>query len=407
MALTAIGKRYSPKKLAPLRTKPIQRKLKAKPLFDLDLDDEMRPPEPDPESDDDDELAFAIQESFDQTQTHKIPKASPKAIRPASSPPSGNEADNSHHASSFEANDPFDDDDDEGLYAPATRLETALAIGNAGPSPRRPSLQGTSPRSLSFGQPVLLQSSPMGRPLTRQDVVMHDISSSDNDMEEVTVQPVPSTSTTISAVYHARAPSVTEDDGSYVVGDKMAEVSPSERVRESLPIQDSGDVDPFTNTQEAQAISPSGMDTLSDSAPRAPTRDQAHLNSNYSDPSNLPLRTGSPSRNASMVESDEEILSGWSRSPSPTGGPSHANALPRPPSHSDNWDAAQEMDPHAEEGEYARFMSQVKGRDIDTVRKEIDDEIKALNQQRKAAMRDSEDVTQQMISQIMVCCTWF
>jgi hypothetical protein len=60
------------------------------------------------------------------------------------------------------------------------------------------------------------------------------------------------------------------------------------------------------------------------------------------------------------------------------------------------------MDPHAEEGEFARFISQVKGKDIDDVRREIDDEIKSLNQQKKAAMRDSEDITQQMISQIMV-----
>jgi DNA excision repair protein ERCC-5 len=60
------------------------------------------------------------------------------------------------------------------------------------------------------------------------------------------------------------------------------------------------------------------------------------------------------------------------------------------------------MDPHAEEGEFARFMSQVNGRDLDDVRAEIDEEIKALNQQKRAAMRDSDDITQQMISQIMV-----
>jgi DNA excision repair protein ERCC-5 len=60
------------------------------------------------------------------------------------------------------------------------------------------------------------------------------------------------------------------------------------------------------------------------------------------------------------------------------------------------------MDPHAEEGEFARFLSQVKGKDLDDVRREIDDEIKSLNQQKKTAMRDSEDITQQMIAQIMV-----
>ncbi|OBZ72087.1 DNA repair protein rad13 [Grifola frondosa] len=65
------------------------------------------------------------------------------------------------------------------------------------------------------------------------------------------------------------------------------------------------------------------------------------------------------------------------------------------------------MDPQAEEGEFARFMSQVKGKDLDVVRKEIDDEIRALNQQKKIAMRDSEDITQQMISQIMIMLRLF
>ena len=69
----------------------------------------------------------------------------------------------------------------------------------------------------------------------------------------------------------------------------------------------------------------------------------------------------------------------------------------------EGWDAAQEMDPHAEEDEYTRFLSQVKGKDVDTIRREIDEEIRELNRQRKNAMRDSEDITQQMISQIMVC----
>lgn len=66
------------------------------------------------------------------------------------------------------------------------------------------------------------------------------------------------------------------------------------------------------------------------------------------------------------------------------------------------FDAADEMDPHAEEGQFAEFLSQVKGRDLHDVRREIDDEIIVLNQQKKAAMRDAEDITQQMVNQIMV-----
>ncbi|KAK0485261.1 hypothetical protein IW261DRAFT_1461585 [Armillaria novae-zelandiae] len=107
------------------------------------------------------------------------------------------------------------------------------------------------------------------------------------------------------------------------------------------------------------------------------------------------------SRNTFALETFE-LLSDASRSSSPD----IANKS-RPSSPIDNWDAAQEMDPDAEEGEFARFVSQVKGRDINDVRREIDNEIKALDQQRKAAMRDSEDVNQQMVNQIMMMLRLF
>lgn len=89
----------------------------------------------------------------------------------------------------------------------------------------------------------------------------------------------------------------------------------------------------------------------------------------------------------------------WSRSPSPTG---EVNEEASTQVIGQSWDAAEEMDPHAEESEFARFMSQVKGRNLEDVRREIDDEIETLNQQRKAAMRNAEDITQQMVAQIMV-----
>ena len=100
--------------------------------------------------------------------------------------------------------------------------------------------------------------------------------------------------------------------------------------------------------------------------------------------------------------SDSEAEPGaarWSRSPSPTAGLSASTGETRA---EEGWDAAQEIDPNAEEDEYTRFLSQVKGKDIDAIRREIDDEIRELNKQKKNAMRDSEDITQQMISQIMV-----
>lgn len=73
-----------------------------------------------------------------------------------------------------------------------------------------------------------------------------------------------------------------------------------------------------------------------------------------------------------------------------------------PPVEERDWDPAHEMNPDAEEGDFAQFVSQVKGRDIDDVRREIDEEIASLNNQRKNAMRDAEDINQQMVNQIMV-----
>ncbi|KZV90865.1 PIN domain-like protein [Exidia glandulosa HHB12029] len=73
----------------------------------------------------------------------------------------------------------------------------------------------------------------------------------------------------------------------------------------------------------------------------------------------------------------------------------------------DHWDAAQEMDPVAEESEFAQFFSQVKGRSLDAVRAEIDVELFELNKAKKAAQRDSDDITQQMISQIQILLRLF
>jgi len=140
--------------------------------------------------------------------------------------------------------------------------------------------------------------------------------------------------------------------------------------------------------------------------------------------------TGTPiSAPMTPEKQDETPLFSWSRSPSPSGtsqmtqgfGQSNITSMSRSDAvvreseveggpiedvdeqlEGKHWDAAEEMDLRAEEGEFARFISQVKGRNLNDVRREIDDEIKVLHEQRKAAMRDSEDITQQMVSQIMV-----
>ena len=111
-------------------------------------------------------------------------------------------------------------------------------------------------------------------------------------------------------------------------------------------------------------------------------------------------------------EADEELYSGWSRSPSPVTQQDKVDmpfvttldksAVSGTTNEDDDWDAAHEMDAEEEEGEFAQFLSQVKGKDLETVRDEIDQEIKQLNQARKNLQRDSEEITQHMVSQIMV-----
>ncbi len=105
------------------------------------------------------------------------------------------------------------------------------------------------------------------------------------------------------------------------------------------------------------------------------------------------------SRPMSLDDPPSDLEIEWSRSPSPTIG---VLSEEKAQEHEEHFDAAAEMDPHEEEGEFARFVSQVKGKDLDTVRREIDEEIRTLNSQRKAAMRDSEEINQAMVAQIMV-----
>jgi DNA excision repair protein ERCC-5 len=145
-------------------------------------------------------------------------------------------------------------------------------------------------------------------------------------------------------------------------------------------------------------------------------------------PSVPAVRETSPKRvegNVGEEDGEDVPVSDWSRSPSPrsrppTGPSTSALTLDRsrglldpddsfdqgPSGEQDqeheDFDAAHEMDPDAEAGEFARWMSQVKGRNLDDVRKEIEQEIKGLQKEQKAAMRDSEDITSQMIAQIMV-----
>jgi DNA excision repair protein ERCC-5 len=185
---------------------------------------------------------------------------------------------------------------------------------------------------------------------THQDGATHPIEESDDDMEEVPVQ---------AAAYPTR-------------------------------------LDESAQSPQLEAIATSPSSRAVETVERDVTPDEL-------------LHAPSPQRARSMTTFDNEPLFTLSRSPSPSLSMDMGASRPGSPhQHTmDEWDAADEMDVHAEQGEFANFMSQVKGRNVDEIRKEIDAEIQDLNKQRKAAMRDSEDITHQMISQIMVCVCRF
>jgi DNA excision repair protein ERCC-5 len=65
------------------------------------------------------------------------------------------------------------------------------------------------------------------------------------------------------------------------------------------------------------------------------------------------------------------------------------------------------MDAPGEENEFARFVAEVKGRDLRQVQAEIDDEIRVLYAQKRAALRDAEDVQGTTVAQIMTLLRLF
>lgn len=457
MALSAIAGRYTPKKLAPLTTKPINRN--SKPLFDLDADDEdddgaIHQAMEQIEDEEDEELAFAIQESLDhakstaqQTSSRASPTKAPSSELLKESPRS---------VGFPNARRPSPEVD---IFTPSG-LETALAFAGTGPSRRilgRNISESQEKNKSSFGIPSLLSSSRSHPTSSNTTPKINGInenalrseaippseelpplsttppstipgfraltdSEEDDDMEEVDVPasvPVVETETEIQPTDEQDKTSISplkpphdqiesEDNDMEEVEVVILKPIPTEKLAMSprLSSESSLPKNPLSRPEpeaQPQALAPTVVANISDT----PT---------FSPPSTPDKRTETP-------------LFAWSRSPSPSrnreasAGLGEASAIAIPtidvasyqPDHEgdlgnaenenveeEHWDAAHEMDPHAEEGEFARFLSQVKGRDLDDVRKEIDDEIKVLNEQRKAAMRDSEDITQQMISQIMV-----
>ncbi|KAJ7928931.1 hypothetical protein B0H13DRAFT_2228860 [Mycena leptocephala] len=464
--LAALALRHSLKKPAPARKDTVSRPL---PLFDLDdrdpllEDDDRQLAQAIQDSildgngavpvidDDDEELALAIQEFYDQAKVPNVARArqpvqanavasSSKLVDPTPRRPS---------ESVFHY--------DEEAFVPKTRLETVLSIANAG-LVRTPTKSAAKPASSMFGEPVLLQAktaspappraphSPLSRPTVELQPKLHSeprvkeavstgvgtsvfgqpvllqpqtpqpstpsppstsqiplesSHASDDDMEEVLPTFEPPTPSTVS-------PSVVASSAQAELT-VVDEITSEERVAVVAPVTPPRFRSPVASVVEA-ALDNDLADPLDFSEQSTPFSDAQTLVGVSVEP--FPLHKFSPPtplpsspRNDVDIEDDEPV-SGWSRSPSPIAGveePQPRVSSPIP----ENWDAAQEMDPDAEEGEFARFMSQVKGKDLDEVQQEIDDEIKVLNQQKKAAMRDSEDINQQMISQIMMMLSLF
>ncbi|TFY67189.1 hypothetical protein EVG20_g4030 [Dentipellis fragilis] len=443
MALAGIAKRHTPKRLGPRKMSHPKKKQKTQPLFELEEDELPRAPQPVDDEEDDPALAIAMQASLEDEEDAALRRALEASRMNIAGRPSTASTSSSASVELVEERvAEFSDGDD--LYVPAGRLETALAIANAGPTPKGLSMSRHptqySPQSPMFGRLIggLLSQS------TRVASTAIQVSESDEDMEEVPVTPLakappplPARSTTPTMtpnVEHRRPEVMTISDSE----DDMEEVTvPGELPILTKPPQVISE--PLTGAELYQVPQLAKSRTQTQTVAPAPERGfspDLELETYVTEPvqgtpvamENSPTSSGSRSRRIApsvqprpsaarpahadaLSDSDGDALSGWSRSPSPEAGPSTRTdgqqMEPKPRAAEEEWDAAQEMDTHAEEGEFARFMSQVKGKDLDAMRREIDDEIKALNQQKKAAMRDSEDITQHMISQIMVMLRLF
>lgn len=370
-ALTAIARRYSPKPLVPLSTKAAGKAAQI-PLFDLDDDEDFSvDPLPVDHWKEDEELAFAIQESLEYSNKASL------SVNGSSSSRHVNEiAEVSNTAGS------------------PSRLETALSIANAGPS----RLTSTS-SSTSFGQPFLLtthKSPPISNSKTVSPPFMKSPPPSSTQNSPHVSHPQhhfsPSSISTKSdpnaAIITHPPKTLTFESPAPSTTDAMTNNAPP-HFPETLDVDEDKD-----DTQSAPPVLLSDdedddMEEISVSDPHINTANTER----EPDPSenHIGRGTSQPMISQSRPPSPEELFSDDDESRPLT-----------PPVEERDWDPAHEMNPDAEEGDFAQFVSQVKGRDIDDVRREIDEEIASLNNQRKNAMRDAEDINQQMVNQIMV-----
>ncbi|PSR75607.1 hypothetical protein PHLCEN_2v9087 [Hermanssonia centrifuga] len=436
-ALSALANRYSPKKLAPLTTKQPNRAKHSKPLFaPEDSDTEQLSASLVTEGIDPD-LSIAIQESIADKEENDLRRAiaesraefSASASRLASNAGASSSRSQLHRAPPVTPRrdnvETLEDhlvlnseSDDADLYASPTRLETALSIANAGPRKATAQTDWTFGES-TFGTPTLLLPAQTKKlPDTEPQAILVD---SEDDLEEVQeIQPqqlpdsVPSVqvSVDVSTSLETLEPGPLPADDSDV---DMEEVVPmiEPLIQSVSSTGDDSELSHPANVESSELslteiypteVRPTTPATSWTAAmlEQSDTRihdTRTHVEVPATPPSSQPVL---PLLQIEDDSSESEPENSWTRPQVPTHG---AEDQVSPPE--ENWDAAQEMDPQAEEGEFVRFMSQVRGKNLDDVRREIDDEIKALNQQKKVAMRDSDDITQQMISQIMMMLRLF
>ncbi|KAJ4477244.1 hypothetical protein J3R30DRAFT_3483602 [Lentinula aciculospora] len=348
-ASPAISRRYSPKPLAPLNTKGKQKSHQI-PLFDPDEDAEdgdiLVQTSQQHYWEEDEELALAIHESLEYS--NKVSSSM-------------------HVSSSSSSKTTFGTPQMVGYQdAPPesgsrSRLETALSIANAGSPRSSDPVPFRSPTS--FGQPFLLSSAPSSGPIAKPKAGVSSVTTvkAVSDMSASPAElPFQSPLQTDLLFPLAKPSSLLSENTALGVGNSPKPTQNSPRI-EGLDAH-------------APKVSTNATSSIIDMDLHTPPEDEI-----------------SHSRSLSFEEHEPE----YDRSRSPT-----------PPLEGD-WDAAHEMNPDAEEGGFAHFVSQVKGRNIDDVRAEIDAEIASLDQQRKNAMRDAEDVNQQMVMQIMMMLRLF
>src|SRR6266702_410766 len=410
MALAGIGKRRT-KNPTPRNTKPP--KTKTQPLFSFDGEEDL--PLAQTTDDDDPALQLAVKESLESQEEADLWRALGASQGEPQWSAEGTSTAAGLDVSEIVASEASDADE---LIVPG-RLETALAIANAGPTPKSISmtrrLSSSLPKTSFFNAPKLLIDHPTSpSPDLSEDTPLEYL----DHIEEVAqaTSPIAASPTTPKGDHGllGNVPALTTTNESLQVEpieELLGAVSDSDEDMEPVPLsipekqlsatttlpetpkpKDLVSVDRRTIASGRVHFEDDVLSTGQASATSTPSESHAQYSLHE------------PVISDSELSDEEKVISDWSRSPSPVADALFATetATSKAPAVDDSWDAAQEMDPHAEEGEFARFLSQVKGKDLADVRREIDEEIKTLNQQKKTAMRDSEDITQQMISQIMV-----